>query len=129
MKKKTSQNAAFMIKLIDDKELATKAVNAIEKILDDPLAKRSEVLNAADKIIKIRFQYQDSIRRQAIDSLDLEIKQITLEEKRISLENLTGIRTVGDDNTDDGDRNLPYSRPFEPSMKPEDVDDAILETG
>lgn len=129
MKKKTPQNAVGIIRLIDEKNLQVKAVEALEKILDDPTAKRSEVLSAADKIIKIRLQYQDVVRRQAMDSLELEIKQITLEEKRINLEKLTGIRTVGGEESESDNRSLPYSRPFEPSMKPDDVTDEILVTG
>lgn len=129
MKKKTPQNAVGIIRLIDEKNLQVKAVEALEKILDDPTAKRSEVLSAADKIIKIRLQYQDVVRRQAMDSLELEIKQITLEEKRLNLEKLTGIRTVGGEEPESDDRSLTYSRPFEPSMKPDDVTDEILVTG
>lgn len=129
--KKQSSSALAMIRLIDKKNLTAKAIEAIEKILNDPLSKRSEVLNAADKLIKIRFQYQDAVRRQAIDELDIQIKQLTLAEKTEKLRELIGLKDVGDGQPDETkpEGAIEHSRPFEPSLKPDDVSDEILVEG
>lgn len=102
--------------------------NAIKKlvgVLDDPQAKNSEILNSADKIIKLRFQLQENIRKEALDKIEIEYKQLNLEEKQIKLEALRGLKNP--DATPEQVRT--YSRTFSPDMKPQDVDDSILETG
>ena len=79
-----------------------KAVDKIVKVLNDPMAKNSEVLNAADKIIKLRFIVQDNVRKEVMDRLDIEKKQLDLEEKKIKLDQLRGLPIVGSNSQEGG---------------------------
>lgn len=101
------------------------AVNKMVEIINDATAKRSEILNASDKIIKLRFQLQESIRKEALDKIEIEYKQLNLEEKQIKLEALRGLK----DPNSTPEQVKTYSRTFTPAMKPDEVDDSILKTG
>ncbi|WP_378347301.1 hypothetical protein [Acinetobacter baumannii] len=111
--RKKSGNADLL--RIFDEELIRKAVKRTSEILDDPLAKRTEILNAADKIIKFKFAFQDSVRRQAIDQIDIESRQLKLEEQKIKMELLRG---AADPNATP-DAKKAYSAVFTPEDKPE----------
>lgn len=116
-------NNTELLRSIDDS--VQTAVEKMVEIINDKSAKRTEVLNASDKIIKLRFQLQESIRKEAIDKIDIEYKQLNLEEKQIKLEALRGLRNPNST----PDQVKTYSRTFTPAMKPDEVDDSILKTG
>lgn len=101
------------------------AIKKIVDVLNSSHSKHSEILNAAEKLIKYRFQFQEALRKEALDKIEIEYKQLNLEEKRIKLEALRGVVTP--DATPDQVRT--YSRVFTPAMKPEDANTQILETG
>ncbi|QIW91528.1 hypothetical protein vBAbaMD22_15 [Acinetobacter phage vB_AbaM_D22] len=98
-----------------DKELMKKAVTKVAEVLDDPLAKRTEILNAADKIIKFKFIFQDAVRKAALDQIEFESRQLKLEEQQIKMELLRG---AADPNATPESRKA-YSEVFDPNDKPE----------
>ncbi|AYD82395.1 hypothetical protein Aci011_025 [Acinetobacter phage vB_AbaM_B09_Aci01-1] len=112
MRKKSGN--ADLLRIFDD-ELIRKAVKRTTEILEDPLSKRTEVLNAADKIIKFKFAFQDSVRRQALDQIEFESRQLKLEEQKIKMELLRG---AADPNAKPEARTA-YSAVFDPKDKPE----------
>lgn len=112
--RKRSGNAELL--RIFDEDLVKKAVTRTKEILEDPQAKRTEILNAADKIIKFRFAFQDAVRKQAMDQIDIESKQLKLEEQKIKMELLRG---ASDPNASTSDKAKAYSAVFDPDDKPE----------
>lgn len=100
---------------IFDEQLVKDAVDKVKGILVDPKSKNSEILNAADKIIKFKFMFQDAVRRQTLDKIEIEDKELRLEERRLRLE---AIRGVANPNTPP-EQARAYSKVFERSFKPE----------
>lgn len=113
--------------LRDVDEMIPKALESLKKVIEDPQAKRSEVLNSADKIIKYRFMFLESIRKEATDKLDLEMKQLSLEEKRIRVERL---KNGGDPDQSSGEGNLLQNRsvPFQPASSDTFKDAELMHT-
>ena len=114
-----------MRKAVKSVELLRKVEGAVESsiqtlmdVVTNKQAKLSEVINSADKIIKLRFALQDSIQKEALAKIELEYKQLNLEEKRIKLEALRGIASP--DSTPDQKKE--YSRVFEPTAILQDAD-------
>lgn len=101
------------------------AVAKIVSVLSDPKAKNSEILNSADKLIKLRFQLQENIRKEALDKIEIEYKQLNLEEKKIKLEALRGLKNPNST----PEQVKTYSRTFTPEMRPQNINTGILETG
>lgn len=120
--RKVVKNTELLRSMDDSVNLA---MEKILNVLKDPQAKNSEILNSADKIIKLRFQLQESIRKEALDKIEIEYKQLNLEEKQIKLEALRGLKNPNST----PEQVKTYSRTFTPAMKPQEVDDAILATG
>lgn len=116
MRKKNGN--ADILRIFND-ELISKAVKKVSEVMEDPLAKRTEVLNAADKIIKFKFMFQDAVRKQALDQIEFESRQLKLEEQKIKMEALRG--AVDPNATPEDKKN--YSRVFSPTFKPEGYDD------
>lgn len=99
-----------------DNELVKKAIKKVTEVLEDTVAKRAEVLNAADKIIKYKFMFQSEIRQRAIDQIELESRQLKLEEQKIKMERLRGASNPDlpqEKNTQN------YSMVYSPEDKPE----------
>lgn len=86
------------------------AVEKTIKILNNPQAKNTEVLNAADKLIKLRFQIMENSRKEASDKIDMQYKILNLEEKRIKVE---ALRLAADPNSTPSQR-AQASRVFDP---------------
>lgn len=116
-----------LLKDIDN--LVGVAVDRTKAILNNASAKNSEVLNAADKIIKLRFALMEAINKEAQHKLDLEAKQLGLIEKRIKVELLQRSAGALPEGVVDEDEGKTYSRPFTSDMKPPEVHQEILKTG
>lgn len=116
MRKKNSN--ADILRIFND-DLISKAVKKVSEVMEDPLAKRTEILNAADKIIKFKFMFQDAVRKQALDQIEFESRQLKLEEQKIKMEALRG---AVDPNSTPEDQKK-YSKIFSPAFKPEGYDD------
>lgn len=110
-KRKTTHE---LLRDVDD--LMPKAMERLKEVLQDPLAKRTEILNSADKIIKYRFMFQEQLLKEATYKIDLEMKQLSLEEKRIRVEALKGGGNP-DGEPNMGNRSRPFLPPPSESMK------------
>lgn len=116
-------NNTELLRSIDN--VVSTAVDKMVGILNDPRAKNSEVLNSADKLIKLRFQLQENIRKEALDKIKIEYEQLNLEEKQIKLVALRGLS----DPKSTPAQNKTYSRVFSSEFRPDGIDTEILKTG
>lgn len=101
------------------------AVTKIRNILDDPDAKNSEVLNAADKLIKLRFDLQKAVRQEVIDRIEMEGREIDVQIKKLTYAKLKGDPITVEDSTG----KVAFSRSFSPSLKPVEVSDQVAREG
>lgn len=116
-------NTTAILKILDHNKIAN-AIQKVTDVLESTTAKHSEVLNAADKLIKYHFMFQDAARKQVLDAIEIEHKQLALEEKQIKMELLRG--ATGPNATPQ--KQEAYSRTFNPpTSKSMDDPDGIKE--
>ena len=103
------------------------AVSKIESVLNDPKAKNSEILNSADKLIKLTLEMQSIQTKGVFDKLKLQREQLALEKQQIEMAQLRLASGSGTTQTDGKPQT--YSREFTPAMRPHTVDDTVARTG
>lgn len=97
------------------------AITKLVGIMNDERSKPSEIMGSADKIIKLRFALQEAVKKEALDKIELEMKQLTLEEKQIKMVALRGL--ANPDSTPE--QNKTHSRIFAPTAEFEITSDPI----